>query len=244
MREALGRAYYRAGRFSQAAVEFEAVVESHHVDDYAHFCLGRALSMIGQVEPRPPPPGAGLEPAPGPARLPLLPPPARRLSDAGRRLRGRRRGGRRFRPRSRDRRRGDVVEVEVGVDAVDLGAAVDQPAAAAAAGGPVAADRQGRRTGQGEVSGSSPRKSGGAASSSVWFRRDSRRLWKLWWRLRSVTIVAPPPTASATLTPSELGLVRKAPRSKSGLPWLVHCFGARILPRRATKAAERGDAAV
>jgi tetratricopeptide (TPR) repeat protein len=48
VREALGRAYYRAGRFAQAAVEFEAVVESHHVDDYAHFCLGRALSKIGQ----------------------------------------------------------------------------------------------------------------------------------------------------------------------------------------------------
>jgi Flp pilus assembly protein TadD len=50
VREALGRAYYRAGRFAQAAVEFEAVVESHHVDDYAHFCLGRALSMTGEVE--------------------------------------------------------------------------------------------------------------------------------------------------------------------------------------------------
>jgi len=48
VREALGRAYYRAGRFSQAAVEFEAVVESHHVNDYAHFCLGRALSKTGQ----------------------------------------------------------------------------------------------------------------------------------------------------------------------------------------------------
>lgn len=50
VREALGRAYYRAGRFAQAAVEFEAVVESHHVNDYAHFCLGRALSMTGEVE--------------------------------------------------------------------------------------------------------------------------------------------------------------------------------------------------
>jgi tetratricopeptide (TPR) repeat protein len=48
VREALGRAYYRAGRFAQAAVEFEAVVESHHVNDYAHFCLGRALSHTGQ----------------------------------------------------------------------------------------------------------------------------------------------------------------------------------------------------
>ena len=48
VREALGRAYYRAGRFRQAAVEFEAVVETHHVNDYAHFCLGRALSMTGE----------------------------------------------------------------------------------------------------------------------------------------------------------------------------------------------------
>jgi Flp pilus assembly protein TadD len=50
VREALGRAYYRAGRFAQAAIEFEAVVEIHHVDDYAHFCLGRALSKTGQME--------------------------------------------------------------------------------------------------------------------------------------------------------------------------------------------------
>ncbi|MGB7685773.1 MAG: tetratricopeptide repeat protein [Solirubrobacterales bacterium] len=48
VREALGRAYYRAGRFAQAAVEFEAVIETHHADDYAHFCLGRALSKTGQ----------------------------------------------------------------------------------------------------------------------------------------------------------------------------------------------------
>jgi Flp pilus assembly protein TadD len=50
VREALGRAYYRAGRFAQAAVEFEAVVETHHVNDYAHFCLGRALSMTGEKD--------------------------------------------------------------------------------------------------------------------------------------------------------------------------------------------------
>jgi Flp pilus assembly protein TadD len=50
VREALGRAYYRAGRFAQAAVEFEAVVEAHHVDDYAHFCLGRALSKTGDKD--------------------------------------------------------------------------------------------------------------------------------------------------------------------------------------------------
>ncbi len=48
VREALGRAYYRAGRFAQAAIEFEAVVATHHVNDYAHFCLGRALSHTGE----------------------------------------------------------------------------------------------------------------------------------------------------------------------------------------------------
>lgn len=50
VREALGRAYYRAGRFAQAAREFEAVIESHHVNDYAHFCLGRALSKTGELD--------------------------------------------------------------------------------------------------------------------------------------------------------------------------------------------------
>ncbi|HWB68813.1 MAG TPA: tetratricopeptide repeat protein [Solirubrobacterales bacterium] len=48
VREALGRAYYRCGRFEEAAVEFEAVVETHSVNDYAHFCLGRALVKTGQ----------------------------------------------------------------------------------------------------------------------------------------------------------------------------------------------------
>jgi len=50
VREALGRAYYRGGHFAKAAVEFEAVVETHHVNDYAHFCLGRSLSKIGQKD--------------------------------------------------------------------------------------------------------------------------------------------------------------------------------------------------
>jgi tetratricopeptide (TPR) repeat protein len=50
VREALGRAYYRAGRFAKAAIEFEAVVEASQVNDYAHFCLGRALSMTGQKQ--------------------------------------------------------------------------------------------------------------------------------------------------------------------------------------------------
>jgi len=49
VREALGRAYFRAGRFAPAAVEFEAVVESHPVNDFAHFCLGRSLEKSGRT---------------------------------------------------------------------------------------------------------------------------------------------------------------------------------------------------
>jgi len=50
VREALGRAYFRSGRFAAAAAEFEAVVHTHQVNDYAHFCLGRALSLTGHTD--------------------------------------------------------------------------------------------------------------------------------------------------------------------------------------------------
>ena len=50
VREALGRAYFRNRQFAEAAAEFEAVVERHPVNDYAHFCLGRALSLTGERE--------------------------------------------------------------------------------------------------------------------------------------------------------------------------------------------------
>jgi Flp pilus assembly protein TadD len=50
VREALGRAYFRNRQFAEAAAEFEAVVEVRPVDDYAHFCLGRALSLTGERE--------------------------------------------------------------------------------------------------------------------------------------------------------------------------------------------------
>lgn len=50
VREALGRAYFRNHQFEEAATEFEAVLESHPVNDYAHFCLGRALSLTGRIE--------------------------------------------------------------------------------------------------------------------------------------------------------------------------------------------------
>ena len=50
IREALGRAYFHSSRFGEAAAEFEAIVETHPVDDYAHFCLGRALTKCGERE--------------------------------------------------------------------------------------------------------------------------------------------------------------------------------------------------
>jgi Flp pilus assembly protein TadD len=50
VREALGRAYFRNRQFAKAATEFEAVVETHPVNDYAHFCLGRALSLTGRTD--------------------------------------------------------------------------------------------------------------------------------------------------------------------------------------------------
>ena len=50
VREALGRALFRSRHYAEAAAEFEAVVEAHPVNDYAHFCLGRALSKTGDTK--------------------------------------------------------------------------------------------------------------------------------------------------------------------------------------------------
>jgi tetratricopeptide (TPR) repeat protein len=47
IREALGRAYFRSGRYRSAATEFSAVVERSPANDYAHFCLGRSLQKLG-----------------------------------------------------------------------------------------------------------------------------------------------------------------------------------------------------
>ncbi len=53
IREALGRAYFRSGQFGKARDEFAAVVERSPVNDFAHFCLGRALDKTGRrVEAR------------------------------------------------------------------------------------------------------------------------------------------------------------------------------------------------
>ena len=48
IREALGRAFFRAARYEQARREFEAVVERAPTDDYALFCLGRSLQQLGR----------------------------------------------------------------------------------------------------------------------------------------------------------------------------------------------------
>jgi Flp pilus assembly protein TadD len=49
IREALGRAYFRSSHFEKARAEFEAVVERAPTNDYALFCLGRALMKLGRV---------------------------------------------------------------------------------------------------------------------------------------------------------------------------------------------------
>jgi Flp pilus assembly protein TadD len=48
IREALGRAYFRTGRYKDASVEFQAVVDRHPVNDFALFCLGRSLEKSGR----------------------------------------------------------------------------------------------------------------------------------------------------------------------------------------------------
>src|SRR5439155_1957592 len=48
IREALGRALFGAQRYEQAAAEFEAVTESAPTNDFALFCLGRCLQMLGR----------------------------------------------------------------------------------------------------------------------------------------------------------------------------------------------------
>ena len=47
IREALGRAYFRSGRYAKAREEFAAIVERYPTNDYALFCLGRACELTG-----------------------------------------------------------------------------------------------------------------------------------------------------------------------------------------------------
>jgi Flp pilus assembly protein TadD len=49
IRETLGRAYFRTGRFSLAGEEFAKAVELDPVNDYAHFGLGLCLLRTGEA---------------------------------------------------------------------------------------------------------------------------------------------------------------------------------------------------
>jgi Flp pilus assembly protein TadD len=48
IREALGIAYFRLGRFSEAEAEFRALVELAPADEFAHYGLARALVNQGK----------------------------------------------------------------------------------------------------------------------------------------------------------------------------------------------------
>jgi Flp pilus assembly protein TadD len=48
IREALGRALFHAQRYEGAAAEFEAVAARAPTNDYALFCLGRSLQLLGR----------------------------------------------------------------------------------------------------------------------------------------------------------------------------------------------------
>ena len=48
IREALGRALFHAGRYDAAREEFEAVVAHAPTNDFALFCLGRSLQLLGR----------------------------------------------------------------------------------------------------------------------------------------------------------------------------------------------------
>ena len=48
IREALGIAYFRIGRWEEAEAEFRKVLELSPTDDYAHYALGRCLEKQGR----------------------------------------------------------------------------------------------------------------------------------------------------------------------------------------------------
>jgi Flp pilus assembly protein TadD len=48
IREALGRALFRSQRYELAAREFQAVVDRAPTNDFALFCLGRSLQLMGR----------------------------------------------------------------------------------------------------------------------------------------------------------------------------------------------------
>lgn len=50
VREALGRAYFKSGRFKKALREFEFILGNRPDNDYAYFCAGLCLLRLGRRE--------------------------------------------------------------------------------------------------------------------------------------------------------------------------------------------------
>ena len=50
IREALGIAYFRLGRWAEAEAEFRAILEVTPVDAYAHYALARCLDKLGRPD--------------------------------------------------------------------------------------------------------------------------------------------------------------------------------------------------
>ena len=48
IREALGRALFHARRYERAAAEFQVLASRTPTNDYALFCLGRAMQLLGR----------------------------------------------------------------------------------------------------------------------------------------------------------------------------------------------------
>ncbi|HSZ69159.1 MAG TPA: tetratricopeptide repeat protein, partial [Solirubrobacteraceae bacterium] len=48
IREALGRALFHAQLYERAVAEFEAIAAQAPTNDYALFCLGRAMQQLGR----------------------------------------------------------------------------------------------------------------------------------------------------------------------------------------------------
>ncbi len=48
IREALGRSLFHAQRYEAAAAEFQAIIDLAPTNDYALFCLGRCLQLLGR----------------------------------------------------------------------------------------------------------------------------------------------------------------------------------------------------
>jgi tetratricopeptide (TPR) repeat protein len=48
IREALGRALFHAQHYEGAAAEFQAIAQHAPTNDYALFCLGRAMQQLGR----------------------------------------------------------------------------------------------------------------------------------------------------------------------------------------------------